>query len=82
IPCFGDTIASLSLASAAMMVFTGPSGETGYLHLRPCSLLVLTEDARSKWRHAIPARKSDMMDGERKPRSRRVSLTFRKIRIS
>ena len=82
IPCFGDTIASLSLASAATMIFTGPSGENEYLRLNPRSLLVLTRDARLKWRHSIPARKSDMVDGERKPRSRRISLTFRKIRTA
>ena len=82
IPCFGDTIASLSLASATTMVFTRPSGENEHLRLNPCSLLVLAADARSKWRHAIPARKSDMVDGERKPRGRRISLTFRKVRTA
>lgn len=82
IPCFGDTIASLSLASAATMVFTGPSGENEHLRLEPSSLLVLRENARSKWRHAIPARKSDMVAGDRKPRSRRVSITFRKVRAA
>ena len=79
IPCFGDTIASLSLASATTMTFFGPTGERNNLYLQPGSLLVLTGEARSKWRHAIPARKSDMIDGQRRKRRRRVSLTFRKV---
>jgi len=79
IPCFGDTIASLSLANAAMMVFTDLSGRTEKLYLQPRSLLIMTDEARLKWRHAIPARKSDMVNNQRLPRGRRVSLTFRKV---
>ena len=79
VPCFDGTIASLSLASAAIMVFTGPSGEREELYLQPGSLLVLEGDARFKWRHAIPARKTDMVDDKRMSRTRRVSLTFRKV---
>ena len=79
IPCFGGTIASLSLASSAYMEFFGSSGERESLYLKPRSLLVLQGDARSRWRHAIPARKSDLVDGMRIPRTRRVSMTFRKV---
>lgn len=82
VPCFGDTIASLSLASATIMVFTDLFGHKEELYLQPGSLLVLTRDARSKWRHAIPARKSDMVDGQRLQRQRRVSLTFRKVLLT
>ncbi|MEO9969912.1 MAG: hypothetical protein ABJG15_08810 [Hyphomonadaceae bacterium] len=62
------------------MVLTDPSGHREELYLQPRSLLILTGVARSKWRHAIPARKSDLPDGTRIPRERRISLTFRKIR--
>jgi hypothetical protein len=39
-------------------------------------LLVLAGDARYRWRHAIPARRSDP---DRGPRGRRLSLTFRTV---
>ena len=79
VPCFNGTIASLSLASATTMVFTHPSGSRQELYLQPRSLIVLSGNARFKWRHAIPARKSDTVDNARVPRRRRVSLTFRKV---
>ena len=88
IPCFGPVIASLSLGSACTMRLTGPArngqdrDETIDLRLHPGSLLVLSGDARYRWRHGIPARKSDMVDGVRVPRSRRVSLTFRTVLTS
>ena len=79
VPCFGETITSLSLASATTMVFTHSSGAREEFYLQPRSLIVLSGEARFKWRHAIPARKSDMVSGTRFPRARRVSLTFRKV---
>jgi hypothetical protein len=35
--------------------------------------------ARYEWTHEIPTRRSDAIDGERLPRGRRISLTFRKV---
>lgn len=43
------------------------------------SLLVLTGSARYEWSHTIPARKSDVIDGRRVGRKRRISLTFRRV---
>jgi alkylated DNA repair dioxygenase AlkB len=43
------------------------------------SLLVLARSAREDWTHRIPARKSDMIEGRRQTRARRVSLTFRVV---
>jgi alkylated DNA repair dioxygenase AlkB len=42
---------------------------------------VLAGPARRDWTHAIPARQSDVMDGLRVMRQRRVSLTFRTMRF-
>ena len=39
--------------------------------------LVLRGEARYHWRHSIPARKTDVIDGVRVARTRRVSVTFR-----
>lgn len=84
VPCFGPTIASLSLGGPAVMRLTRPADEARAagderLDLPPRSLLLLRGEARYDWRHAIPARRSDPIDGRRRPRLRRVSLTFRTV---
>ncbi len=78
--CFGPAIASLSLGGSAEMVFRNRrSGERRSLMLAPPNLLILSGDARYDWTHEIPARKSDVIEGARQPRTRRVSLTFRTV---
>jgi alkylated DNA repair dioxygenase AlkB len=80
VPCFTETIASISLGSPCMMEFThDESGRNIPIWLEPRSLIVLSGDARYHWRHAIPTRKSDKIDGVLIPRGRRLSLTFRKV---
>jgi alkylated DNA repair dioxygenase AlkB len=82
VPCFGATVAVLSLGSTCLMEFSQPrTGEHAALLLSPRSLLVLTDEARYRWRHAIRGRRSDVWQGARCPRSRRVSLTFRSVRL-
>lgn len=82
-PCFGQTIASLSLDATCVMEFTHiSSGQSSSQVLAPRSLLVLDGEARFNWTHGIPARKSDVIDGKRIPRGRRVSLTFRNVLTS
>lgn len=76
--CFSDTIASLSLGSGAAMQFTNEK-ERHDLYLEPRSLIILSGPARYEWTHAIPARKSDVVDGFKIERGRRVSLTFRTV---
>lgn len=78
IPCFDDTIASLSLGSGATMQFTNGS-EKQEVFLEPRSLIILSGPARYDWTHAIPARKSDVVDGFKIERGRRISLTFRSV---
>ena len=80
VPCFADTIASLSLGSPCVMDFNhSKTGEKSSLLLEPRSLLVLTGDARYIWQHAIAGRKTDRYSGQIINRNRRVSLTFRKV---
>ncbi len=76
VPCFGEVIASLSLGVGAVMEFT-KGQEKQALYLQPCSVTVLSGPARYEWTHAIPARKSDTVNGIKLHRGRRVSLTFR-----
>ena len=80
VPCFDQVIASLSLGSGATMQFT-KSPEKQEMYLEPRSLVILSGPARYEWTHAIPARKSDMVDGLKVERARRVSLTFRNVII-
>ncbi|QEE47129.1 alpha-ketoglutarate-dependent dioxygenase AlkB [Rhizobium sp. WL3] len=81
-PCFGEVVASLSLLSACEMRFGClESGERRAAILPPRSLLLLRGPARSDWTHGIPARRSDVIDGMRVMRQRRVSLTFRTMRF-
>ncbi|WP_071673342.1 alpha-ketoglutarate-dependent dioxygenase AlkB [Nioella nitratireducens] len=81
-PCFGETIASLSLLSACVMRFASQkSSRKMDLLLRPDSLLVMAGEARHEWTHAIPARKTDLVKSQRFQRTRRISLTFRQMRF-
>ena len=80
IPCFGPVAASLTLGGGTQMQFDHPaSAEQTHAFLEPRSLLVLTGPARFEWRHGIPARKTDWVEGRRLPRNRRVSLTYRNV---
>jgi alkylated DNA repair dioxygenase AlkB len=78
VPCFADSIASLSLGSGAVMQFVNGQ-EKHDLYLEPRSLITLSGLARYQWTHAIPARKSDVVDGFKIERGRRISLTFRTV---
>lgn len=81
-PCFGPAVASLSLGGRTEMVFRHrTSGERRSLMLEPLMLLILSSEARYDWTHEIPARKSDMIEGARQLRKRRVSLTFRTVTV-
>jgi len=78
VPCFGGTIVSLSLVSACIMEFKSDTNKVQVL-LEPRSLVILSGDARYKWQHAIPSRKTDKYNGIAFTRSRRISLTFRNM---
>lgn len=79
-PCFGDTILSLSLGSSCMMDFYEVGGNTKHhVLLEPRGLIVMQGESRYQWQHGIAARKSDLVDGRRQKRNRRLSLTLRKV---
>jgi len=80
VPCFDDTIVSLSLLSHCEMVFRDKRTRAKLaILLEPRSTVVLAGPARYDWTHEIPARKSDVLNGRKVDRARRVSLTFRKV---
>lgn len=76
-PCFGHRIFSLSLGGTAIMEFSHPSQEAVEVLLDARSLVMMYGEARYTWKHGIPARKAD----KGVARTRRVSLTFRKVTV-
>ncbi len=88
---FSDEIVSVSLGSPITMEFRearggkqkgadGSAPAVRQVRLEPRSAVCLTGAARYDWTHCIPARKSDVVGGQRVPRGRRVSLTFRRLK--
>lgn len=81
-PCFQDTVVSISLGSKCIMDFTHLiTHEKIPVLLEPRSAVILKGDSRHIWQHGIAMRKSDNFDDTIFKRSRRVSLTFRKVII-
>ena len=78
--CFGETIASISVCTPCVMEFTyvGTSEKLSQF-LEPRSLIAFSGEARYNWQHAIHQRKTDIVDGQKTARGRRISLTFRTL---
>lgn len=75
---FGPTIACVSLGSDVVIDFTEPSHDLRVpVDVPARSLWVITGPARAEWQHGIAARLVDVIQGERRLRSRRISVTFR-----
>lgn len=78
---FDRTVVSLSLLSACVMELRHVAdGRREAILLEPRSLLVLSDEARYQWQHAIARRKSDRIQGVAIPRQRRLSVTFRLLK--
>lgn len=82
---FKNVIVGISLESGITMEFTStkldpPEKKKIYLPRR--SVYVMKDDARNLWKHGIPGRKSDIVDGISIPRSKRISITFRTVNLS
>ncbi|HZN14225.1 MAG TPA: alpha-ketoglutarate-dependent dioxygenase AlkB [Acidimicrobiales bacterium] len=77
IPCFGPTVAMVSLAGDVQMDFESPDGDVVPRLLRQRSLVALSGPARSSWKHRIAKRRVDPLYGTH--RHRRISLTFRTV---
>lgn len=75
---FGATIACVSLGSDIVLDLTNPKRELKVpVHVPPRSLWVITGEARTQWLHGIASRLTDTISGERRKRTRRVSITYR-----
>ena len=84
--CFGPAVATLSLGDCWPMQFI-PAGrnadraERQEVLLNVGSILVLTGAARNKWMHGIARRKADGRGSDKRERQRRVSVTFRTVKL-
>ncbi len=76
---FEDEIISISLGSSVVMDFINGK-ETKSVLLKRRSLLLMTGDARYRWKHTIAARKVDKIENLSFTRDCRISLTFRKMK--
>lgn len=87
--CYGRAVASLSLGSACVMPMfdrvrqknKAPDAERR-IWLERRSLLVLDAQSRITWTHGINPVKSDIINGHKFDRERRISITFRSMRHS
>lgn len=75
---FDDMIISLSLGSACEMIFS-KYGDIKKYYIKPRTLLIITKDARYKYRHEIKNKIYDIIDGKVIERNTRYSITFRKV---
>ena len=89
VPGFSDVIATISLLESWEMTFHAPRGRATAgrkrveVLLQRRSAAIMRDEARYQWKHEIRKRRSDPAlneGGERRPRRRRISLTFRKVR--
>ena len=78
IPCFDDTVVSISLGSQCVMDF---KSKTMIVHkvLKTKSLLCIKDEARYNWSHGIRKNMTDIIGKDRVERGRRVSITFRNV---
>lgn len=80
IPCFGNTIMTLSLGSDCVINFThSQTKEEAKILLQPGSLLIFKGEARYSWEHGIIACQRDNYKGKEFIRFRRISMTFRQV---
>jgi alkylated DNA repair dioxygenase AlkB len=75
---FGPTIACVSLGSDVLLDFISADRSSRMsVDIPARSLWVITGEARSRWMHGIARRFNDIVDGARRKRDRRISITFR-----
>ena len=76
---FEDGIVAISLGSGCVMRMSRTHRAAEYFYVPPRSVLAFVGESRYAWLHQIAMRKTDVLDGERVARGRRVSITLRRI---
>lgn len=78
---YQNVIIGLSLGSGTIMEFykNKPIPEKKKIYIPSRSLYIIKDDARYVWKHGIPPRKYDEVNGKKIPRETRISITFRNV---
>jgi len=82
---FGEIIASFTLGGGASVKFKNKNkndniiSDEVVIYTTNMSLYIMSGDARYNWTHEIAGRQSDIVDGEKIKRERRISVTFRNV---
>jgi alkylated DNA repair dioxygenase AlkB len=76
IKSYGAVIGCYTIGSGATMRFRKKE-EIVDIYVKPNSLYIMSGDARYLWTHEMPSTKTDICDGKRVTRDRRISITFR-----
>ncbi len=74
---FDDTVCCFTIYGGGTMIFK-KDNDIYSLYTEPGSLYVMTGDSRYDWTHEMKKVKNDIVDGVKIPRTKRVSITFRK----
>lgn len=78
---YENQICGVNLGSSCIMRFVkGKNLEVIDVEVPRRSMYIMQDDARKKWKHGIPPRKKDVVDGNVLHRERRVSITYRKVK--
>jgi alkylated DNA repair protein alkB family protein 8 len=78
---FENQICGINLGSGCIMRFLKGT-EVVDIEVPRRSLYVMQDEVRYKWKHAIPPRKKDMIEGNVQHRERRWSITYRKVKMN
>ena len=76
---FGPTVCMVSLLDDWEMDFSKNWKDKSPALLKQGSVVLLNGPARSAWQHGIAPRRSEQMEGGRRDRKRRLSMTFRTV---
>jgi|LauGreDrversion4_2_1035121.scaffolds.fasta_scaffold09818_2 alkylated DNA repair dioxygenase AlkB len=77
---YGGTILCYTIGSGATMRFTYNERKMD-VYVGPRSLYIMEGEARYVWKHEMIGRKSDIVNGKRVARGRRLSVTFRFVPV-
>lgn len=76
---FGDVVFCICLGSGTNITFNHPDGRVEQRWLPAGSAYAMTGKSRHVWRHGIEAKKFDIVEGKRRERGIRYSLTYRTV---
>ena len=73
---------AISMLSGIVMDFRKYNGEEKQVYLKERSLMIFSGEGRYAWTHGISCRKMDKVGDILQHRSRRISITLRKIKFT